>query len=389
MNPALALQLHRLFLRTAFACAQIFAWLFIYHFLYLQNLSAEDAIVRTVLLYALSQGVTCLLTPYSALRLRNGVRAEIIIAALFAAAAFVILGSTLNDMLGSGSAVGMLAFAVLLGVYRALYWVPYSVERVETTGAAPRSLIIEMFIALVPAISGSVIAFAIIPPSILLYVAATLVVVAIVPLLRLRETQEGYSWKYFETFGVLFSRPHRKLFFISILQGLESAVLLLLWPIAILTLTSLSYTVVGVVLSITFLIAILLRGTAFNMLRYFKLHDSPAIAAAIAASAWVGRLLVVTPASIILVDVYHLVGVAGHGAAPIHFEQAADSAHYIDEYTALKEIGLSLGRIIMCLVAASFALSFSILFAFVTCFGLAAIAAASGIVLARSPKKTI
>jgi hypothetical protein len=31
-------------------------------------------------------------------------------------------------------------------------------------------------------------------------------------------------------------------------------------------------------------------------------------------------------------------------------EQAADSAHYIDEYTALKEMGNSLGRVITCLV---------------------------------------
>jgi len=42
------------------------------------------------------------------------------------------------------------------------------------------------------------------------------------------------------------------------------------------------------------------------------------------------------------------------------YEQAADSGHYIDEYTVLREIALSIGRVLMLLVLVGVTSVFSI-----------------------------
>jgi hypothetical protein len=384
MTATAALQLHRLLLRIAFAAANIFAWLFIFQYLYVQNLSAESALAQTLLLYALSQGFTCLLTPYAAIRLRSGAKSSITLALVFAGASLIVLGGAFDGYFATNFSFALCAFAIFLGTYRALYFVPYSVERANEPHIPGRSLIIEMFIALIPALAGSAIALELLSPVYLLYILAFFALLAIVPLYAVREVQEGFSFGYLETFEALLSRENRRYFWTSIFQGIEGAILILLWPIVVFTLLGFSYKTTGLVMSMTFLFAILFRDSAFNLFRKYRIHDSPAVAAAIASSAWIGRLLVLSPASIIFVDTYHFLGIPNQAEAPIHFDQAADSAFYIDELTALREMGLSLGRIVICLVAAGIALGFSMLYVFLTCVIIAAIVAATSTVLNRT-----
>ena len=82
-------------------------------------------------------------------------------------------------------------------------------------------------------------------------------------------------------------------------------------------------------------------------------------------------------------DSYFYTGtpIRGTGIDPFGYDQAADRGSYVDEYTALKEIGLSIGKILVCLVAAYLALRISLPLTLMSIFALAALASSISVFL--------
>lgn len=208
-----------------------------------------------------------------------------------------------------------------------------------------------------------------------LFGAGALILCSALPLIRVREVYERFSWRYRETFAHLMDRAHRAYVSRSILEGMVGAALLLLWPIAVFLIVGWSYGVLGLVLSLTFLIAIFGRGVVRQVLRRMRVHESRIIGGLLAASPWLLRLLVASPLSIVLVDSYfYTTSSLRHGLDHPVFEQSSDGGSYVDEYTALKEMGLAIGRITTCALAVGFALVLSLPFALIGAFALAALA---------------
>src|ERR1700690_2528551 len=124
-----ALRMHRFLIRFALSGSSVFAWIFVFEYFYLIEPDLAHAFARVSLLYALSQITICLITPYAARVLRNGVVRSLMWATLAGAAAFAVLGATFaGSWLAVPPAWGIVGFALLLAAYRALYWVPYEVE---------------------------------------------------------------------------------------------------------------------------------------------------------------------------------------------------------------------------------------------------------------------
>src|SRR5438552_2952435 len=98
MTPATALVAHRTLLRVAFGAAHIFAWLFIFQYFYAFLGDAQHALARAALLYALSQVITCLLTPYAASQIRHGARQSLRHGALCAALGFIVLAAAFKGV---------------------------------------------------------------------------------------------------------------------------------------------------------------------------------------------------------------------------------------------------------------------------------------------------
>ena len=183
-----ALRLHRFLLRAALAGAHIFAWLFIFQYVYLVEPSIAQAFARTALLYALSQIVTCLVTPYAALSLRLGTRRSLIFATLALSCAFFLLGAAFEGIWSFAYLpAAIVIFAMLLGVYRALYWVPYEVEANAEGEHHRASPVAEFCIALVPMVVGLFIAAVFTGPVWILYIGAGVTLISAVPLLYLRD----------------------------------------------------------------------------------------------------------------------------------------------------------------------------------------------------------
>ena len=145
MSPVFA---HRTLMRIAFSAAHAFAWVMAFQFFLERTLSLTVALSSVALTYALTHVIVIILTPITAAHLRVGVQRSLLLAVCAAAAAFAAFAAGIvSDM-----ALGITAFALLLGLYRALYFVPYSLmpTTLSRTG--------ELAVALMPAAAGILIA---------------------------------------------------------------------------------------------------------------------------------------------------------------------------------------------------------------------------------------
>ena len=388
MDAGNSLRLHRLVLRISLAAGNAFAWIFVFQYFYIIGGTVGTALAQTAVLYAISQTATCLLTPYAARGLRHGMRREIIFAVLLASAAFVFLGAIFEGYFGPLYTLAIIGFALMLGTYRALYWVPYEVERHNLHASSSR-LSYEVLIALMPAFVGYLLAFDGVYLAWVLFGAATLMLVSLLPLMRIPDTYERFPWSYRETYGHLLARAHRRLFWGAIIDGMQGAALLLIWPLAVFIVIGWSYPLYGVIFSFTFLLLIVVRETVERHLQHVRLLESMPMKIAIVSSAWVARLVVVNPLSIVATNSYAHVGDPKISTDQAAFEQVPDGGHFIDEYTVLREIGLSLGRALLCVVFATLATIFALPFVFGVAFVIAAFAAGLSVAFSQAPRPTI
>jgi hypothetical protein len=367
-----ALAIHRFFLRAALSGVSIFAWVFLFQYFYLTGGDLSRAFAQSAFLYALCSTITCLITPLSARILRGGARRSLLFATLLCASAFVFLGAAFGGFWTSNTALAIAFFAILMGVYRALYWVPYEIEA-SVQKKPSRSVVSEMVLALAPAIGGIFIAWNSFAAISILYVGALLLFISTVPIFFLRDVHEHFSWGYRQTFHELLAAKHRTIFTHGLLEGVSGAALVFFWPLAIFLITGWSYSVLGIVLTITLLAAICLRTPVRALVRSLGLSDSRVLSATLAVTPWLFRLVIGSPLGVVLVDSYFYTTTPRRFAVdPLAFEQASDGGSLLDEYTAIKEMALSLGRVAVCVLGAGAVLLASVPVAFLIVFVAAA-----------------
>ncbi|MDB5188342.1 MAG: hypothetical protein JWO50_862 [Candidatus Kaiserbacteria bacterium] len=299
MREGLYLTLHRTIVRTALAGAHIFAWIFIFEYFFILSESWQSALLHVTYAYALTHLTTLLATPYGGIYLGNSLKRAIALGVVANALAFIILGSVFVGTWGGLTGLGISLFAILFGLYRALYWVPYVVEH-RYAGEQPQYVERELLLALLPAGAGVLLAQSILTPSTLLYGAGVIVLVSSLPLIAIRDRVEKFEWAYVETFTRLLSRKNHHLATQSMLLGVENTAILLLWPICLLLIAGGSHMLFGILLTITMLVVLILK--------------------------------------------------IPRASSYITHTHATDGGHYIDEYTALREMSESAGRILLCCV---------------------------------------
>lgn len=352
---------HRFVMRIALAGAGTFAWIFAFEYYSGLYQSIPAAVIQTAFLYLVAQISTALATPIAAQMVRNGVKRSMVYAVLFAAAAFVVLGSEFSGGADLEIKYGLLAFAVFLGLYRAFYWTPYAIEKNATTRTNDFVSLAEDFM-----VAGMPLLFSLSleeGPGAdvwLLFVSGGLILISLVPLAIMPERFDKFTWGYRETFGHLVEPRYQRLVWTSLMDGAQSATLYFLWPIVVFILVGFSYTTLGAIVSLALMLAIPARLFARSFARTWK-FETPVVPMAVSGSVWLMRLFVATPAGLIFVDAFSAAAPSRTvSVAPIH-EHAADGGSYIDELSALKELGLALGRILMVTVVCSLTLVFTLI----------------------------
>src|SRR3989344_4140128 len=321
-----ALRAHRLLMRLAFGAGHIFAWVIVFRGFYLSNGNLEAPLVAASFLYSLAQGIAFILTPLSGIALRHGIRRALVYGTLTAAFAFVCMSLLFTQAISDDFAFGMIvSFVILMGLHRALYWIPYATAAAEMHAGRSQ----------------------------LFWLRETLI--ALMPLLA----------------SVLITIPRGPQILLSLISG--SIIL------------GQSFSAPGVILSATLCIAFVGRPIVRRILRTLRADRSTTVVAVIAFSSWVLRLSAGSPLQVAVADVYYHSGIS-----PRRFsvdasasDQSADGGHFVDEYTALKEMGMALGRILACAFLALIALIVNAQSAFALTIILAAFSAAGSVVLSR------
>ena len=381
------LHAHRFLLRSGLSIANAFAWIFVFQYYFIQTEKISLALIGTIAMYALSQVVTFILTPLASAHLRRGVKHSIVYGVILAGIAYVYLGATLADTFnGNPTGWGVAVFALLLGAYRALYFVPYQLEAsTENHERSRLPIVYEAFIALMPAFAGitmMTVDFAYIR---ILFGGAVIIIASLVPIMAVHDLPEKFSWHYAETFRQLFKETHSRVINASVAGGLQGAVLFLVWPISVFLIVGSNYETLGLILSATLLAILLLRYMYRKLARKMQFEHSTAVQVVFSFSGWAMRLFVGTPVGVIFADSYSAMGApkSTHSIDAFAFEQSADNGSFIDEYTALKEMGLALGRILACVLFGALILWTTLPVAFAIMLILAGIASAVSIIMER------
>ena len=306
-GAARSLDAHRFLMRFASAAVGAFVWIFLFQYYSAFEGTIGRALTETLLLYALCQSITLLVTPFAAARLRGGMRRGIIYGALAFAAALVYGGALLTGAFPRGTAI----FAILLGSYRALYRVPYAVERAGSGEPPQPSLAAEVTLALAPLFAGAFVSAGVYGARYgaagLLFIGAIVALTALLPLTWVPNVHERFSWGYRESFARLFAPENRVVFKSAVARGMGGALLFLILPLGAFFAFGGSYLVLGAFFSMVLFVFLISRSSLRR--------------------------------------------------APV--EEYADGGSYLDEFTALKEMGLACGRLALVL-ALAITLSFAL-----------------------------
>ena len=254
--------------------------------------------------------------------------------------------------------------AFLVAFFRSFYWTPYHVDFLKFSQKNVRGRQFALFSAslflvgvVAPFTAGLIIKnFSL---KVLFLISSIIVFFSIFPLLKIKKTQERFSFGYFQTFKTLFSKKFRKFFVGLSAIGAEEAVGTIVWPIFIFEILKGDHFAVGeitaiVVASSMFLYIITGKYTDkikdkrefFKPVNYFY------------SLGWVLKSFVNSAFQIFAVNTYHsfMAILRGVPFGTFIYEMMADSGHYVDEYTALREIALNIGRVLilfLCVILSS------------------------------------
>lgn len=244
---------------------------------------------------------------------------------------------------------------------RMFYWVPYNSDFAKFTDKKTRGRTIALLASAaslvgiaVPVIAGFIIAeygF-----NVLFLIVIIIYFSSIIPFFVIPETSEQYTFGYLQTWKILFHPRDRKILFTYMADGAESIIGVVIWPIFIWQILQGSYQAVGIVSSLIILATILLQLIIGDYTDKFSKKKLMKYGSILYSLGWLIKIFVQTGFHIFIVSTYHnLTAIAMRTPFDtLMYEKAADTGHYVDEYTVLREMALCLGRLVA--IAVLFAL---------------------------------
>ncbi len=284
-------------------------------------------------------------------------------------------------------ALSATSFAIFSAIYRALYWIPYHVNFARLLSAEYRG----RQLALLRNISGILVILAPIIGGVLItsigfsatfIYASSILIIALLPLVYTCNVYERFSWDYIDTFVNLFKPVNRPLLLAHAANGAQSVAVVVFWPLYVFTLLDERYTAVGIIASLTLIAVLILRYLIGRLFDTWSKKRMLLVGVLFSTTGWILKVFVGTPLQIFMADTYHQFGRTANTLTfdATTYEQSADSGRYVDEYTAIKEMALNIGRLMMLGLVYILATTFGLKIAFI----LAAIFTLLMVVLNRS-----
>ncbi|MCK5416571.1 MFS transporter [Candidatus Parcubacteria bacterium] len=316
--------------------------------------------------YLTSQIIYSFFLPFGVRFLNKfGLRRSLQISVFFFSAYYISLFFLKDDIILYS---GLALFFLTIG--RTLFWLPFGTDLAKFTDKSNRGKGISMMWAsrttlsvLMPLISGFLLAYY--GYSVVFILAIATYLSSIFAYLKLPRTYERYSWGYFETWKHFFAKENRRLVYSNMANGAESVVGIIIWPIFIWQLLNENYVVVGglssLIVFVTVFIQLIVGKYTDTMNKRKMIHWGSALY----AIGWVGKIFVLTSMQIFAVGVYHNIAKIFKDTPfdALNYELMADRGHFVDEYTGLKEIAVSFGKMFMLafviIIVSSFGLNWT------------------------------
>jgi len=246
---------------------------------------------------------------------------------------------------------------LLVNVNRMLYWVQYHTDFAKFSDRKTRGKQISIFTSVaslvavfLPLISGQILEnydF-----RLLFMVGGFIFMMSIIPLFFLPDKKAVYSYGYIQSFKKLFSRQKRRMLLSFAADGAQGAVGIAFWPLFIWLVLDKSYSAVGIVSSLIILFSIVVRLTVGDFSDRFNKKKMLKWGTSLYSIGWIVKMFVATGFQIFLASTYHAFAaiIMRTSYDSLMYDRAADAGDMSDEYSVLREMALSVGRILMILV---------------------------------------
>ncbi|MBM5789621.1 MFS transporter [Candidatus Parcubacteria bacterium] len=254
----------------------------------------------------------------------------------------------------------------------ALYWSPYHIDFAKFADKQKRGTQLGMFYGIQRLLS---VAAPVAGAALIVrfgyhasFITGLLLTLAsLIPLMFLPPHRVTYEFGYLESFRKLFSRNYRAMSFSMMAFGAENIVGAVVWPIFLFVVFGGSYLEVGAVASALVVVALIMEYIVGKETDRYSPGRVLKLGSWMNALGWLSKAFVETLSGVFTASTFHSVGaiLMRTPLDTLTYEQAADSGHYIDEYTVLREMALSLGRAAMLLILIPLTVYFSIAASFV------------------------
>ncbi|MBT5808302.1 MFS transporter [Candidatus Uhrbacteria bacterium] len=270
-------------------------------------------------------------------------------------------GSAINPYVLMGT--GMIGLMIVSG----FYWSPFNIDFAEFTDKKKRGSQVGVFYAaqrligvIAPIVAGYIIMTY--GHQLNFFVGMIIAGTSIVPLIFLPRFDVEYEFGFFESFQKLFSKKFRGMSISMMSLGAENIVGFTVWPIFLYTLFEGDYLNVGLFTSVIVIIGLALELFVGKQADKRSVKKMLKLGTGIYALGWVGKGLVETVVGVFAASTFHSFGsiMLRTPMDTMMYEQAADSGHYVDEYTVLREMSLSAGRVVMLLLLVGLTSVFSL-----------------------------
>jgi len=304
-----------------------------------------------------------------------GLKRMMIIAVIFFAAyhaMFAFMDNFSNVWLFLGIAL------LMNNIWRILYWTPFHTEFAEFTDKRHRGRTIAFLSSISSLVSIAVpilAAFVILKFGFeaLFLVTAAIILSSVIPLFFAQPVYEEYSFGYFETFKKLFAKKRRRMLYAYMADGADSMVGGLIWPVFIFEVLKGDYLQVGLISTIIIIVSVVLQLVMGDLADHRSKKKLLRIGTMVYSIGWIFKIFVNTAFTIFIASTFHNFALIMMRTPfdALMYEKAADAGHYVDEYTVLRDIAITIGRALMIIAILILLCFVSLPFAFL----LAAVAA--------------
>ncbi len=254
---------------------------------------------------------------------------------------------------------------VMIAFNYAFYWAPFHTDFAKFSSTKHRgsqigiSYALQQFIGIIGPVMGGLL-IATFSYGFAFIVGIIFIFASMIPLAFLPKTNVRYEYGFLETFKVMFKNKYKNLTWSMIACGAENAIGYIIWPIFLYLIFDGRYLDIGIFASLLVVINIILQIVVGKALDSHNKQKIIRFGVHIYSLGWLFKAFVSSVFGLFLASTFHGFGAIFMNTSvdAMFYEKAADSGHYVDEFTVIREIALTIGRF-----SAAFILVFLTIFA--------------------------